>query len=238
MSNAKDTEAYREKMLKAVSDVLGDEKTIADIPVPAVAKEIFGDRLPLAEKYHDVLATDGLMYGFMGPREVPRLWGRHILNCAVISEAIEENATVADIGSGAGLPGIPLAIARPDLQITLIEPLLKRSNFLREVVQDFGLDNVTVVRGRAEDKDVLEQLGTFDVVTSRAVAALGKLTKWSMPLVTPGGRMIALKGATAEDELKKDAAAIKKAGGVDAKVYTVGEILDEPSTVVSIKRRK
>lgn len=233
-----DTEDFREKMLEAVTMVLGDGKSIEDIPVPEAAKEIFGDRLPLAVKYHDLLGSEGLLCGFLGPREVPRLWERHILNCAVISEAIEENSTVADIGSGAGLPGIPLAIARPDLKITLIEPLLKRSTFLREVVKDFGLENVTVVRGRAEDKELQKEVGTFDVVTSRAVAALGKLTKWSLPLVTPGGRMIALKGATAEGELNHDAAVIKKAGGVDAKVYTVGKMLKEPSTVVSITRKK
>ena len=139
---------------------------------PAAAAAIFGDRLDLAVAYHLSLATDGSERGFIGPREVPRLWDRHILNCAVIGEAFPEGTSIADIGSGAGLPGIPLAIARPDLEIRLIEPLLKRSVYLREVKEALGLDNVTVIRGRAEEPQVRD-LGPVDVVTSRAVAPLG-----------------------------------------------------------------
>ena len=155
---------------------------------------IFGDRQDLAVAYHESLATDATTRGFIGPREKPRLWDRHIYNCAVIGEAIPEGARVIDIGSGAGLPGIPLAIARPDLQVTLLEPLLKRSNYLAEITEKLGLDNVTVIRDRAEN---LGKDAKFDVATSRAVAPLAKLARWSLPLCKPGGMMLAMKGASA-----------------------------------------
>lgn len=182
---------------------------------------VFGSRLPLAQEYHDSLATDGSTRGFIGPREVPRLWERHILNCAVIEQVIPEGATVIDVGSGAGLPGIPLAIARPDLHITLIEPLLKRYNYLNEVTENLGLDNVTVLRGCAEEGPIKKAVAGADVVTSRAVAPLGKLAKWSLPLVRKGGEMIALKGSSVHEELERDAADIKKVGGGKAEVTTV-----------------
>ncbi|MFV8382137.1 16S rRNA (guanine(527)-N(7))-methyltransferase RsmG [Corynebacterium hindlerae] len=201
--------------------------------------DVFGDRLELAEKYHDLLATDGSTRGFIGPREVPRLWERHILNCAVAQEAIPPGVTVADVGSGAGLPGIPLAIARPDLKIILIEPLLKRSVFLGEVVEKLGLDNVTVIRGRAEEKAVRAQVGLVDVVTSRAVAPLGRLAGWSLPLVKKGGRMIALKGSSVAEELQRDAKEVKKAGGGLAEIRIVGRAhLEEPTTLIIVPRIK
>lgn len=204
---------------------------------PPAAAEIFGDNLEKAIAYHESLATDGSVRGFIGPREVPRLWDRHILNCGVIGEAMDEGISVADIGSGAGLPGIPLAIARPDLNITLIEPLLKRSVYLNEVKEALNLDNVTVVRGRAEEKVVRKQVGLVDIVTSRAVAPLGKLATWSLPLVKIGGRMVAMKGSSVEEEIERDAKEIRKAGGTDIKVYTVGEaLLSEPTTLISIRR--
>ncbi|MGO1446215.1 MAG: 16S rRNA (guanine(527)-N(7))-methyltransferase RsmG [Corynebacterium casei] len=183
--------------------------------------EVFKDRLPLAEKYHELLATDGSTRGFIGPREVPRLWDRHLINCAVIGDVMEEGATIVDIGSGAGLPGIPLAIARPDLKITLIEPLLKRSVFLQEVVDKLALDNVTVIRGRAEEGPVKKAAAGADIVTSRAVAPLGKLAKWSLPLVRRAGEMIAMKGESVHEELERDAADIKRAGGGKATVEVV-----------------
>lgn len=206
---------------------------------PPAAAEIFGDNLEKAIAYHESLATDGSVRGFIGPREVPRLWDRHILNCGVIGEAMDEGISVADIGSGAGLPGIPLAIARPDLNITLIEPLLKRSVYLNEVKEALNLDNVTVIRGRAEEKVVRKQVGLVDIVTSRAVAPLDKLATWSLPLVKIGGRMVAMKGSSVEEEIERDAKEIRKAGGTDIKVYTVGEaLLSEPTTLISIRREK
>ncbi|NLP39726.1 MAG: 16S rRNA (guanine(527)-N(7))-methyltransferase RsmG [Corynebacterium pollutisoli] len=205
---------------------------------PAQAEAVFGARLPLAEAYHESLATDGSTRGFIGPREVDRLWDRHILNCAVIGEVMEHGARVADVGSGAGLPGIPLAIARPDLDITLIEPLLKRSVYLQEVVDALGLPNVTVIRGRAEEKQVREALdGGVDIVTSRAVAPLGKLAGWSLPLVRRGGEMIAMKGSSVAEELERDAALIRKAGGGRASISTVGDAhLAEPTTIIRVPR--
>ncbi|GAB3692602.1 16S rRNA (guanine(527)-N(7))-methyltransferase RsmG [Corynebacterium nasicanis] len=197
------------------------------------AQAVFGERLPLAEAYHDSLATDGSVRGFIGPREVERLWDRHILNCAVIGEVMAHGAKVADVGSGAGLPGIPLAIARPDLDITLIEPLLKRSVYLQEVVDLLALPNVTVIRARAEDRPLAEPV---DIVTSRAVAPLGKLAGWSLPLVRRGGEMIAMKGSSVAEELERDAALIKKAGGGRASISTVGAQLVEPTTVIRIPR--
>ncbi|WP_075728158.1 16S rRNA (guanine(527)-N(7))-methyltransferase RsmG [Corynebacterium aquilae] len=209
------------------------------LPAPEAAHAIFGDRLALAEAYYRSLATDGSIRGFIGPREVPRLWERHILNCAVVGEAIPEAARVADIGSGAGLPGIPLAIARPDIKITLIEPLLKRSVYLGEVKEALGLDNVTVLRGRAEEKQIRKACPGMDVVTSRAVAPLGKLAGWSLPLCRRGGVMLAMKGASITEELARDRDLIKKAGGDLGVIRTVGEAhLDEPTTLIEIERRR
>lgn len=202
-------------------------------PTPAIASEIFGDRLDLAQAYHDSLATTAAQRGFIGPKEVSRLWSRHILNCAVISEAFEEGLNIADIGSGAGLPGVPLAIARPDLNITLIEPLLKRSTYLSEIKEEFSLDNVTVIRGRAEE----QPKGGFDVVTSRAVAPLGKLAGWSLPLVKKGGAMVAMKGSSVSEELERDAEQISRAGGGEGEIFTVGgSALGEPTTLIKIAR--
>ncbi|MDY3127708.1 MAG: 16S rRNA (guanine(527)-N(7))-methyltransferase RsmG [Corynebacterium sp.] len=194
-------------------------------------EEVFGTRFDLAQQYHDLLATDGSTRGFIGPREVPRLWERHLVNCAVIAEVMPEGARVVDVGSGAGLPGIPLAIARPDLDITLIEPLLKRSVFLGEAKEKLQLDNVTVIRGRAEEEPVKKQVAGADIVTSRAVAPLGKLAKWSLPLVRKGGEMIAMKGESVHEELARDAAEIKRAGGGKAKVEVVNG-----TTIIRVRR--
>ena len=196
---------------------------------------IFGDRQDLAVAYHESLATDATTRGFIGPREKPRLWDRHIYNCAVIGEAIPEGARVIDIGSGAGLPGIPLAIARPDLQVTLLEPLLKRSNYLAEITEKLGLDNVTVIRDRAEN---LGKDAKFDVVTSRAVAPLAKLARWSLPLCKPGGLMLAMKGASASEEIERDKSAIKRAQGERAEIITVGAELEESTTLIRVHRVK
>ena len=158
----------------------------------------------------ELLADAGVQRGLIGPREVPRLWERHLLNCAVLSEVVPEGVTVCDVGSGAGLPGIPLALVRPDCEITLLEPLLRRTNFLQEVVELLGLDHVTVVRGRAEE--VLGKLPPVHVVTARAVAPLDRLAGWGVPLLRPYGEMLALKGDTAEEELKGARAALSKLG--------------------------
>lgn len=140
-------------------------------PIEPAASAIFGPRLGLARRYAEALAGPGVERGLVGPREVGRLWDRHLLNCAVIGELLERGDRVVDIGSGAGLPGVPLAIARPDLQVVLLEPLLRRTEFLREMVTDLGVA-VEIVRGRAEESWVQDQLGGSDAAVSRAVAAL------------------------------------------------------------------
>lgn len=212
----------------------------SDIPAPPPAAErIFGENLGKAVAYHASLATAGAERGFMGPREVPRLWERHVLNCAVIGEVMPEGAAVTDVGSGAGLPGIPLALARPDLRIVLVEPLLKRSVYLGEVIRELSLDNVRVVRGRAEDKALRAEVGRAQIVTSRAVAPLGKLCTWSMPLVAHKGAMIAMKGASVHEELERDADAIRASGGGAGEVIRVGAgHLAEPTTVVRIPKMR
>ncbi|MEU3082603.1 16S rRNA (guanine(527)-N(7))-methyltransferase RsmG [Streptomyces albidoflavus] len=207
----------------------------AELPeAPAVAREVFGERFPDAVRYAELLADAGVRRGLIGPREVPRLWERHLLNCAVLSEAIDEGVSVCDVGSGAGLPGIPLALVRPDLTITLLEPLLRRTTFLTEVVELLGLDHVTVVRGRAEE--VLGKLPPVHVVTARAVAPLERLAGWGVPLLRPYGEMLALKGDTAEEEVNAASAALSKLGAVSTSVVQVGEgIVDPLSTVVRVE---
>lgn len=200
------------------------------------AVRVFGDRLPLADAYCESLATDGVERGLIGPREVPRLWERHILNCAVLGELIDDGATVVDVGSGAGLPGIPLAIARPDLTVTLVEPLLRRTRYLGEVNEGLGL-GVTVIRGRAEQSGVVKEAGGADYVTSRAVAPLERLVPWSLPLVRTGGRMLALKGSSAAEEVERARAELERFGAGDLRVLTCGEgLLATPTTVVSAVR--
>lgn len=203
-------------------------------PAPEQARDVFGDRYEDAVRYAELLAEAGVQRGLIGPREVPRLWERHLLNCAVLSEVVPEGVTVCDVGSGAGLPGIPLALVRQDLKITLLEPLLRRTNFLTEVVELLGLDHVTVVRGRAEE--VLGTLQPVHVVTARAVAPLDRLAAWGIPLLRPYGEMLALKGDTAEEELKSAASALSKLGAVETSVLHVGEgVVDPLSTVVRVE---
>jgi 16S rRNA (guanine527-N7)-methyltransferase len=202
------------------------------------ASEIFGSRLDIAQRYAELLAGAGVERGLLGPHEVDRLWERHLLNSAVVSELLDPGDRVVDIGSGAGLPGLPLAIARPDLQVVLLEPLLRRSDFLREVVAELGLP-VEVVRGRAEEPWVREQIGEKDVAVSRAVAALDKLTKWSMPLLRPDGRMLAIKGERAPDEVQQHRRVMAATGAVDVRVVTCGaNYLRPPATVVWARRGK
>lgn len=163
----------------------------------AIAREVFGEGFSLARAYHDVLAGQGLEWGLIGPREVERLWDRHVLNSVSIADLIPVGADLVDVGSGAGLPGIPLAILRPDLRVTLLEPMLRRVNFLTQVVDNLGIsDRVCVQRDRAEDYE-----GAFDVVTGRAVAPLRRFIPWVVPLFAQGGQLVALKGASAQEEL-------------------------------------
>ena len=165
----------------------------------AIAVRLYRDNYKPIRQYVDILASRGVDWGLIGPREIGRLWERHILNSIALESLIPEGCRVADVGSGAGLPGIPLAILRPDLEMILIEPMLRRSNFLTEAIDELGLDDrVSVVRGRAEDADL-----HVDVVVSRAVAKLATLINWTADLIVDSGSLLALKGQSADDEVVK-----------------------------------
>ncbi len=213
------------------------EQSAPIVPAPpAAAAELLGDRLPLLVRYADALADAGVVRGLIGPREVPRLWDRHLLNCAVLAAEPAQGERLADVGSGAGLPGLVLAIARPDLDVVLLEPLLRRTVFLEEMVAALELTNVTVRRARAQDCPDLR--GTFDVVTARAVAPLPKLVDWSLSLLRTGGRLLALKGETAAAEVAEVRAG-KQGRLVDSiEVRSLGAgFVDTPTTVVELRRR-
>ena len=199
----------------------------------AAAEAVFGERLPLAERYVQHLATTGIERGLIGPREVPRLWVRHVLNCAVVQEYIAPNASVADVGSGAGLPGLCLAIARPDLKLTLIEPLERRVIWLNEVVEDLGLENVTVLRSRAE---LAVGAVEADVVTARAVSALVGLLDITLPILRGTGELLALKGRSAAEEITKAKKKLNRYGARETEILTAGgDLLEEPTTVVRVR---
>jgi 16S rRNA (guanine527-N7)-methyltransferase len=196
---------------------------------PAAAVAIFGDQIDQARSFAQTLANDSDELGLLGPRELDKLWTRHILNSAVVAELVRPGDKVADVGSGAGLPGIPMAIARPDAEFVLIEPMERRSSWMLEVVEDLGLKNVRVLRSRAED--VTEQ--DFDIVTARAVAALDKLLKMCVPLLKPGGALIALKGSKAAEEIANSKKLEKKLGISSFEILVCGEkFLPEPTSVV------
>ncbi len=203
------------------------------LPVPPVARVLFGDRLGVACAYADLLGTDGIVRGLIGPRERPRIWDRHVLNCAAVADEVPADAEVCDIGSGAGLPGVVWAIRRPDLSVTLVEPLLRRATFLTEVVERLELTNVQVLRVRAEQ---LHGQARFDVVTSRAVAPLPRLMSWSMPLVRPGGLLLAMKGSGVRDELHQARAEGSRWDLDAAEVQIVGaDVIDPPATVIRLR---
>jgi 16S rRNA (guanine527-N7)-methyltransferase len=197
---------------------------------------VFGDGLAAAVQFAELLAAVGVERGLIGPREVDRLWDRHLLNSAVVAEAIPEGARVVDLGSGAGLPGIPLVIARPDLDVTLLEPMARRVAWLTEVVDTLSL-SASVVRGRAEEPAIKQQLAGADVVIARAVAPLARLWVWSVPLLRRGGRLVALKGESADEEIARDGSAVTRAGGSLPVVERCGTgLLAVPTTIVVVER--
>ena len=202
---------------------------------PDAARVLFGKQLPTLRAYIDLLASDGVVRGLVGPREVPRLWERHVLNCAVTADLIPAGAQVDDVGSGAGLPGIVLAVHRPDLSVTLVEPSLRRTVFLNEAVEALRLENVVVLRLRAEER--ARSRPGRDVVTARAVAPLERLAGWCLPLLKPGGVLLAIKGSTAASELTDAEPALGALGGVEAEILTVGVgVVDPPTTVIRVRR--
>lgn len=205
---------------------------------PAVARRIFGERLDLARRYATLLATDGVDRGLIGPREVPRLWDRHLLNCAVVADLLPPDAQIVDVGSGAGLPGIALACRRADLRVDLVESLARRVTFLHEAVGALGLaEQVRVVHGRAEDQQVLDLIGGAPWVTARAVAPMDRLVRWCLPVLEPGGTLLAIKGARAESEMQAHKAAISRLGGDAVSIVTCGAgVIDPPVNVVLVRR--
>lgn len=206
-------------------------------PGPA-AEALFGDRLRLAGEYAELLVTDGVIRGLVGPREAPRIWDRHLLNCAAVAELIPVAASVTDVGSGAGLPGVALALARPDLQLCLVEAKERAVRYLTEVVSKLDLeDRVSVVNARAED--ALGEVRPASVVVARALGPLDRVAAWCLPLTTVGGRVLAIKGAAAEAEIAEHATAIGRFGGGPPAIRRCGVgLLDQPTTVVEIVRER
>jgi 16S rRNA (guanine527-N7)-methyltransferase len=196
----------------------------------AIAIATFHPNSQTIQTYAEILCGRAIDWGLLGPREADRIWDRHILNSAALSELIPNGSSVVDVGSGAGLPGIPVAILRPDLSVTLLEPLLRRSTFLTEVVDELGLgDRVTVVRERAEDHE-----GRYDVVVARAVAPLDGLIRWCDPLRRPGGVLLALKGDSAEAQIER-AANVLRARGLQAELVLAWPHPEaEPARVVRV----
>lgn len=191
------------------------------LTAPPEAANRFGAATPVAERFAGWLAGPGVERGLLGPREVDRIWSRHLLNCAVVDEFLPETGSICDLGSGAGLPGVVLALLRPDRPIVLLEPLLRRATFLEEVVADLELGQVSVLRDRAED--YARTRPGHDVVVARAVAPLERLVRWSFPLLRPGGVLLAQKGSSAADELLAAGPALDRCGAVDRAVLVSGE---------------
>ncbi len=199
-------------------------------PPPAVAEQVFGTRLRAALRYAELLADQGVLRGVIGPREVERLWDRHLLNSAAVAEVVPTDADVLDVGAGAGLPGIPLALARPDLSVTLLEPLLRRTTFLEDVIVELSPSRLQVRRGRAEQ----ELPSSVDVVVARAVAPLRRLLPLTLPLLRPGGRLVALKGSSAQREVEEAAEVLRRLGDPQVRVQLVDLGVVVPASTVVV----
>jgi 16S rRNA (guanine527-N7)-methyltransferase len=210
-------------------------RALAELPAvlpaaPEQAPAVFGEALDAAVQYAEILATRGVEWGVIGPREVPRLWDRHLLNCGVVAELVEPTcSSLADIGSGAGLPGLVLAMMLPSVSVTLVEPLERRVRFLNACVEELGLENVDVRRGRAED---LVSTLRADVVTARAVAPLERLAPIAAGLARRGGIVLAIKGSGADEELSRARPVLRRIGVRGAEVLRVGHGKVNPATTV------
>ena len=207
--------------------------TEAPTDLDARVAALFAAQADQARRYAELLSTSAVEWGLIGPREADKIWDRHILNCAVLASAIPAGVRLADVGSGAGLPGVVLAIARPDIRVTLIEPLLRRVTWLTTAVTELDLPNVTITRSRAEALPAAER--SFDVVTARAVAALPKLLGWCVPLLKPGGIFLGMKGATIADELAESEPTLAALGAASWTVEEYGAgTVDPPTRVVRV----
>lgn len=218
-----------------VESSTGDQALLVPGP-PPVAAAVFGPAVDQVARYVAMLAGGGVVRGLIGPREVPRLWDRHVLNSAALAEVVPQGARVVDVGSGAGLPGVPLALARPDLALTLVEPMARRVEFLQDVVTELGT-TWRVVRGRAEERSVVRAVGPVDVVTARAVAPLPRLVGWCRGLLSPGTQLIALVGARAAAEVPDLVPELEAAGMRDVHTRAVGVELGAAATTVVLMTR-
>ena len=218
---------------------IGDEGCDRAPAATDAARAVFGDRLPVAAHFADLLAGDGVRKGLIGPQEAPRLWDRHLVNCAVVAELLPIDAHVVDVGSGAGLPGLALACLRPDLSLDLVDSMQRRTAFLTEAVALLDLaDRVRVVTGRAEDREVVRLVGSAGWVTARAVAPLDRLGRWCLPLLAATGTLLALKGDRAAAEVAQHGAALRRLGARSIRLVRCGVgRIDEPTSVVRIVRR-
>lgn len=211
-----------------------------EVPEPTAdelraARQYFGDRQKLAERFVEHLCTTGIEHGLLGPREVPRMWSRHLLNCAALAPELPPGGDIADVGSGAGLPGIALAIARPDCHVTMVEPMERRIQWMDTVAKDLGLENVELIRARAEE--VTDEV-MADVVTARAVSSLKTLIPMTAPLMAEDARLMLLKGRSAQDEIAAAHKVIQKHKLARPAVHTLGDgVLETPTTVVVCSRR-
>lgn len=213
----------------------GDSNSARTLDVPPEADTLFGSSLASVTRYAEILANDGVAQGMIGPREVERLWSRHLINCGLIVKLIPQDAWVVDVGSGAGLPGLVLAIACPDLKVSLLEPRLHRTQFLQHCIDELELTNVEIVRGRAEDWSGKVEA---DVVTARAVAPLPRLARWCLPLLRPGGQLLAIKGDTAAEELADSSRELRELGADEGEVLKLGtDIGAEPTHVIRVSYR-
>jgi 16S rRNA (guanine527-N7)-methyltransferase len=205
-------------------------------PPPETAREIFGSVLPVAEAYASLLTGAGVERGLLGPGEAGRIWDRHLLNSAVVAELVPAASTLVDLGSGAGLPGLVLAMMLPGMQVVLVEPMARRTTFLSECVTELGLSNVEVRRGRAEE--LAGQIAA-DVVTSRAVARLDRLAVLAAGLARPGGLVLAIKGAAAREEVDEAASVLRRLGARNLELVSAGVgVLSQPTTVVRFTTRE
>lgn len=223
----------RETGLSADTDREGDLAVLPEtLPPPSVAAAVFGNRLDVAIRYAELLASQGVARGLVGPREAERIWDRHLLNCAAVAPLVPPGSRVCDVGSGAGLPGLVVAILRPDTHVTLLEPLLRRTRFLEECIADLDLGNASVVRGRAEDH--AGAIGA-DVVLARAVAPLDRLLGWTLPLLDAGGRLLAMKGESAATELAAAEPILRALGARSWRAVRLDQVgSSQPTFVVEV----